>query len=401
MNILTKFWQEYGILKIFFFVMTIYVSVEEFYVFFHVRPTMTSTSRDALEAEDFPEITLCPEPTTDRKALRELGYTELFNFKAGVEMFPVPQEQGHGWIGNSSERVEDVMRKVATVKSSEDCPVSILSNLRPVGVSRNYPFQFKVSRALLPFHQCCKIIYPEIAKKVPIQGFTVTLKPGQESKYKSLKVLMADRMSYSVLKQNEKTIYGDDIKIPSEPGYNVYQMKVLQEVHYEDEPKYPCKNYQNIGEYDQCLEDDLLNELHKIVNVTPPWLTDNSELWWKRNISFESQEIRAEYYLVFEKVNFLSYYTKKCLVPCKRNKFELKHIGMLESGNNSGFAVWLDRFVSRTTSEPQISPMTLITRLGGIIGVGKNLLWIIILLFSSITFFTRKCRHEKKKTINR
>ena len=73
----------------------------------------------------------------------------------------------------------------------------------------------------------------------------------------------------------------------------------------------------------------------------------------KRNITFESQEIRAEYYLVFEKVNFLSYYTKKCLVPCKRNKFELKHIGMLESGNNSGFAVWLDRFVSRTTSEPQ------------------------------------------------
>ena len=402
MNILTKFWQDYGILKVFFFVMTFYFSIEEFYVFFHVKPTMTSTSRVALDAEDFPEITLCPEPTADRKALRELGYTELFNFKAGVEMYPVAQDQGHGWIGNSSERVEDVMRKVATVKSSDDCPVSILSNLRPVGVynQSTYPFQFKISRALLPFHQCCKIIYPEIAKKAPIQGFAITLEPDQEKTYKSLKVLMADRMSYSVLKQNVKTIYGDDIKIPSEPGFNMYQMKVFQTVHYEEEPKYPCKDYQNIGEYDKCLEDDLLDELHKIANITPPWLTDNSDLWWRENITFKSGEIRAKYYLLFEKVNFLSYYTKKCLVPCRRNTFELKHNGMLESANNSGFAVWLDRFVSRTTSEPQISPMTLITRLGGIIGVGKNLLWIIVLLFSSITFITRKCRRQKKKTIH-
>ena len=143
----------------------------------------------------------------------------------------------------------------------------------------------------------------------------------------------------------------------------------------------------------------MLNELHKIVNITPPWLTDNSSLWWRENITFESPDIRRQYYLFFERVNFLSYFTKKCLVPCPRTTFELKHIGMLESGNNSGFAVWLDRFVSRTTSEPQISPMTLITRLGGIIGVGKNLLWIIILLLSSVTFVTSKCKHQKKKTL--
>ena len=182
MNILTKFWQDYGILKVFFFIMTVYFSVEEFYVFFHVKPTMTSTSRVVLEAEDFPEITLCPEPTADLKALRELGYTELFNFKAGVDMFPVPQDQGLGWSGNSSEKVEDVMRKVATVKTTEDCPASILSSLRTEGVSQMYPFQFKISRALLPFHQCCKIIYPEIAKNAPVQGFTITLQPGQETR---------------------------------------------------------------------------------------------------------------------------------------------------------------------------------------------------------------------------
>ena len=385
----------------FFFTMTIYVSIEEFYVFFYVKPTMTSTSRGTLEAEDFPEITLCPEPTVDRKMLRELGYTELFNFKVGLDIWPFVKDEGLGWIGNSSNgTVEDVMKQVATVKSNEDCPPeSVMSTIRPMGIEQNYPIKFEISRALLPFHQCCKMVYPEIATKVPIQGFTITLGPEQQNTYKSLTVLMADRMSYSVLRQNVKTISGDKIQISNEPGYSMYQMKVLQEVHYEDEPKFPCKNYQNLGEYDKCLEDDMLNELHKIVNITPPWMTDNSDLWWRENIKFESQDIRRKYYDFFERVNFLSYYTKKCMLPCKRNTYELKHIGMLESRNDTGFAVWLDRFVSRTTSEPQINSMTLITRLGGIIGVGKNLSWIIILLLSSITFVTSKFRHQKKKTV--
>ena len=402
MKFITKFWQEYGILKVIFLVLCVYVTLDELDVFFYEKPTLTSTSRVPLAPEDFPEITVCPEPTAHKHILQELGYTEMFNFKAGIELFPVATNQGFGWIGNSSESIENVMRRVSTVNSSEDCPISLTSYVRPRGAAGPPElFQFRLSRALLPFHQCCKIIYPDIAKREPIQGFSISLEADQQSKYKSLKVLMADRVSYSVLIQNEKTIYGDDIEIPEMTGYySMYKMRVFQEMHYENEPKYPCKNYKEVGEYDKCLENDLSDELHRIVNFTPPWLTDNSDLWWRGNLSFNSEEIRGKYFQFFEKVNFVSYYTGKCLVPCKRNTFELKYIGMLESRNASGFAVWLDGYVARTTSEPQISTMTLITRIGGIIGVGKNLLWLVILLLSSFTLFTRKCilpRKKKKK----
>ena len=45
--------------------------------------------------------------------------------------------------------------------------------------------------------------------------------------------------------------------------------------------------------------------------------------------------------------------------------------------------------VENTISEYQIGPKTLATRVGGIIGVGKNLLWILIFALTSLgTFLT-------------
>ena len=60
----------------------------------------------------------------------------------------------------------------------------------------------------------------------------------------------------------------------------------------------------------------------------------------------------------------------------------------------SGIVVVFDRKVEKTISELQIGTQTLITRFGGIIGVGKNLLWVIILIFTSVEF----CASKAKKT---
>ena len=57
------------------------------------------------------------------------------------------------------------------------------------------------------------------------------------------------------------------------------------------------------------------------------------------------------------------------------------------------------KVVEKTVSELQINTRTLITRFGGIIGVGKNLLWIIILGISGIGFCSKKvCRTNKEDT---
>ena len=52
--------------------------------------------------------------------------------------------------------------------------------------------------------------------------------------------------------------------------------------------------------------------------------------------------------------------------------------------------IFFDRVVKTTKSELQIGFKTLITRFGGIIGVCKNLLWIVIFGFSSFIYLFNK-----------
>ena len=59
--------------------------------------------------------------------------------------------------------------------------------------------------------------------------------------------------------------------------------------------------------------------------------------------------------------------------------------GVVEEKDLFGISVAFDNIVEQTISDWQITPVTLLTRIGGIIGVGKELLWVILLSFSSIT----------------
>ena len=74
----------------------------------------------------------------------------------------------------------------------------------------------------------------------------------------------------------------------------------------------------------------------------------------------------------------------------------MEHIGIAESSSKFGITIIFDTVVEKTVSDWQITPVTLLTRLGGIIGVGKNLLWVIIFFSSSVTLAINflKCHLE-------
>ena len=65
------------------------------------------------------------------------------------------------------------------------------------------------------------------------------------------------------------------------------------------------------------------------------------------------------------------------------NRYKVERMGLVESKDRFGSALVFDKVVEQTLTDWQISPVTLLTRFGGIIGVGKNLLWIMIFLCSS------------------
>ena len=398
-KIIHNFWKDYGILKIVFFLLCLYVTFEELEVFFFERPTLTSRAKVGLRPEDFPVITLCPDPAINVTAMQNLGYNEILSYQAGVSVLPLKTE-GHGWIGKDSESVEEVSGKISILKSPEDCPVHKESRVWTTGTQREEKLRFELTRALLPYHVCCRVVTPELATQEAVEVFVIAI-DSDEQRYKSMKVLLSERNSYSVFRQSEKTIFGDGLTTP-ETGYNLYRMKVREDLHQDNEPSYPCHNYEKLGDYDRCLENNIFKHLHKAVNFTPPWMTENSTRWWRKRLVFESKEKVEEYYKIYQKIHFGSFENRNCLSPCKRHTYEINNIGRLDSrGKMRGFAVFIDQSVEKTTSEPQIDPVTLITRFGGIIGMGKNLLWVIILILSSITFLSRKLFIRKNKEKSR
>ena len=64
--------------------------------------------------------------------------------------------------------------------------------------------------------------------------------------------------------------------------------------------------------------------------------------------------------------------------------YEVEDIGFFTSKNIRGMAFAFADEVEVTTSELQIGTKTLLTRVGGVIGVGKEFLWIILCGLSGI-----------------
>ena len=75
--------KDYRILKILFTILATYLIYDELTVFFIKRPTYTSTEKRKMNAQDFPEIILCPEPSIDINSVKSRGYFNTVGYFRG------------------------------------------------------------------------------------------------------------------------------------------------------------------------------------------------------------------------------------------------------------------------------------------------------------------------------
>ena len=74
----------------------------------------------------------------------------------------------------------------------------------------------------------------------------------------------------------------------------------------------------------------------------------------------------------------------ECPVSCKVKRYQVTEIG-LRRKDARGLILWFGKEVEVTKSLWQIDEKTLISNIGGIIGIGKEFLWLIILMLSSFS----------------
>ena len=311
----------------------------------------------------------------------------------------------NGWRGNQTQRsVKDILRKVSYLKTVDDCgdvenSYLIFEQMHENDYTNFGKIKYELISGLYPNHICCKVSYPEIARSRRLNTIQISFKNINTSIH-SFKLVISDQVSSSVFMQPKSPMLGHKIQTPeSKKGFTHYMVKVSQESHLPDDPNYNCVDYKEPGQLHQCLQNEFMKQAMAITNCTAPWMTDNENLWCQGNITVRKDKTLYQWELLCNKLFFLlgSPNYGPCSAPCKTTKYSVKEFGFSEDDEKYGVFVTFEDTVDKTVSELQIGARTLVTRFGGIIGVGKNLVWIIILAFSAFGFCSSKIMKDNKK----
>ena len=120
-------------------------------------------------------------------------------------------------------------------------------------------------------------------------------------------MFLSDLKAESLVKSQKFTMEGPPLKsLERQSAYQKYTVRVLKFINQENDPHFPCKDYEYDGEYNQCLEEEYTRQTFELLNCTPPWMTDNQDIWCKQviNTSEETREkswsLLGEYYLTYK-----------------------------------------------------------------------------------------------------
>ena len=112
-------------------------------------------------------------------------------------------------------------------------------------------------------------------------------------------MFLSDQEAASLIKPQKFTIHGPPIKSSSKLlVYQKYTIRILQKIHLENDPHFQCKNYNHVGEYNTCLEEEYTRQSLEILNCTPPWMTDNHDVWCKLNVNGTAKTKEKTWFLL-------------------------------------------------------------------------------------------------------
>ena len=380
--------KDYRLLKVTFFLLASYLIIDIFYTFCVLKPTYSSNGRRKVDIADFPQITMCPRPPIDINALKSHGYTAQDAYFKGYMLHKMTELT---WAGNRSEDVRKVSKDISSLKSIEDCGSGYFWFKNGTSQAQDF-MNFTLVKALNPYHVCCRVTPPKLSQSHPI--IALHFQFNRTSSVNSFKVFMADQLTASFFDQYKSNMFGDEIK-SSGSGQMNYKVKIKEDIRLENEPNFPCIDYKIIGEYAKCVENEMVSQtLQTFLNCTPPWMTHNEDLWCNQTHALKTSDVfgklvtKADFFLYN---NFLSDISAsdadvgRCLPPCRVKTYQARKIGLRQS-DNRGFIIRFDKDVDITMASWTIDPKSLLSKIGGVIGICKNFVWLIILFLSSFSF---------------
>ena len=139
-----------------------------------------------------------------------------------------------------------------------------------------------LTRPIYPYGRCCRIIKPKLARKHPVYELIL-----YQSGYR---MFLFDNRHFSTLRQSFAEFEGEHLVNKELGGFKKYRVQLTEETHLEGDPIFECTDYALPHDYDQCLEAEYVRQTLRLLNCTPPWLTDRKDLWCKDRLNLSDQQ---------------------------------------------------------------------------------------------------------------
>ena len=116
-------------------------------------------------------------------------------------------------------------------------------------------------------------------------------------------------------------------------------------------------------------------------------MTDNKDIWCKGK-----NEVDTWKYLKFlSDISASEANPGRCSVPCNRKIYHAEEQGLDQQTNGlRGIQLDFSKEVNVRKSSLKLDTMTLLSKIGGYIGLSKNFMWLMILFLSSIGVLVTK-----------
>ena len=147
------------------------------------------------------------------------------------------------------------------------------------------------------------------------------------------------------------------------------------------------------GAYGKCMEMEIVRQNSHFLNCTPPWMTDSEDLWCRGKYKFDSEEAASNYGHFLHDIGIGEADPGECSIPCNTKRYQVKEIGLKEHVEK-GLELWFEREVYVTKSKFILDAKTMMSEIGGFIGISKNFLWVLILFLSSFGILMSHLKHK-------
>ena len=130
-------------------------------------------------------------------------------------------------------------------------------------------------------------------------------------------------------------------------------------------------------------------------------MTENKNLWCDGQLQANVTDSKFNKYIsLMNRIAVSDVNPGECSVPCKTRMYEVKELGISKRQDGLiGMEIMFATKVKVTKSVLTMDGETLISKIGGFIGISKNFLWLNIMLLSSCGMLISKCKPNMCKSV--